>query len=141
MDANLKFKTHLLNTFLDLLSRFLRVLLQGFKEVIIWPYKNFYLEKNRERCQKMQTLTLISNPLKKFKKKYISKTSLRNMSKSAYICHVFANNLLMGNFLKTFQWIWNQLEILRFLYPILNFWIKFFLALIRTFCKLVLEFN
>jgi len=31
MDAKLKFKTHLLNTFLDLLSRFLRVLLQSFK--------------------------------------------------------------------------------------------------------------
>jgi hypothetical protein len=48
---------------------------------------------------------LISNPVKKFlknaSKKVISKTSLTNMSKSgksAYLCHIFANN-----FLKTFS--------------------------------------
>jgi hypothetical protein len=38
--------------------------------------------------------------------KVISKTSLTNISKSAkskYLCHVFANNFFMENFLKTFS--------------------------------------
>ncbi len=40
-----------------------------------------------------------------------------NMSKSensAYVRHVFANNIFFGNFSKLFQRIQNQREILRF---------------------------
>jgi hypothetical protein len=53
-------------------------------------------------------------------KKVISKTSLTNMSnseKSAFFHHVFANNFCLVNFVKTFQRIRNQREILRFLTP------------------------
>ncbi len=104
--------------FFDFLSRFLRVWLQSLKKVLIWPTNFFLFQK---RCQKTQNFTLITNPLKMlFKnapKKVISKTSLTNMSKSeksAYFCHVFANNFFLVRFFKPFQWIRNQHEILRF---------------------------
>jgi hypothetical protein len=38
MGAKLKSKTHLQNTFFNFYSRFLRVLLQSFKNVLILPY-------------------------------------------------------------------------------------------------------
>ncbi len=41
MGAKLKSKTHLLITFFDFLSRFLRVWLQSLKKVLLWP-KNFF---------------------------------------------------------------------------------------------------
>ncbi len=47
MGAKLKSKTHLLNTFFDFVSRFLRVLLQSFQKVIICPKKNV----NQKRYQ------------------------------------------------------------------------------------------
>ncbi len=63
-----------------------------------------------------------------------------NMSKSeksAYFRHIFANNFFSVPFLKLFQRIWNQREILHFLIPILNFWKqKKFFALICTFLTL-----
>jgi hypothetical protein len=78
--------------------------------------------------------------------KVISKTSLTNMSKSeksAYFCHVFANNFLWCIFPNLFQRIRNQPDILRFFIPILNFeyWIekKNFFNLISTFFKLWLR--
>ncbi len=64
MGAKFKSKTHLLHTFFDFLSRFLRIWLQSLKKVLIWP--KFFFCKNQKRCQKMQNFTLISNPLKKF---------------------------------------------------------------------------
>jgi hypothetical protein len=95
MGAKLKSKTHLQNTFLDFLSRFLRIWL-----------------------------------------KITSKASLTNMSKSeksAYFCHIFANNFL-GAF---FQNFFNGFEIsvkFCFFLPILNFLIKnFFLLLLALF--------
>jgi hypothetical protein len=42
MGANLKSKTHLLNMFVDFLSRFLRVWFQSLKKVQIWPLKFFF---------------------------------------------------------------------------------------------------
>ena len=45
MGAKLKSKTHLLNTFFDFLSRFLRVWLQSLKKVLIWPLKKFFWTK------------------------------------------------------------------------------------------------
>jgi hypothetical protein len=45
MDAKLKSKTHLLNTFFDLLSRFLRVLLQSWKKCY---YDKFLDNKSRK---------------------------------------------------------------------------------------------
>jgi hypothetical protein len=77
MGANLKSKTHLLNTFFDFLSRFLRVWLQSLKKVLIWPKINFF-EKNRKRCQKTQNSTLISNPLKKLWKNAPKKSYNQN---------------------------------------------------------------
>jgi 4-amino-4-deoxy-L-arabinose transferase-like glycosyltransferase len=65
-----------------------------------------------------------------------------NMSKSeksAYFCHVFANNFFVCIFLNLFQRTQNQREILRFFIPILNFFFKFFFALISTFLKLWLQ--
>ncbi len=47
MGSKLKSKTHLLNTFFDFLSRFLRVWLQSLKKVLIWP-KNFFLKKTKK---------------------------------------------------------------------------------------------
>ncbi len=64
MGAKLKFKTHLLNTYFDFLSRFLRVWLQSLKKVLIWPKKIFFW-KNWKSFQKTQNFTLISNTLKK----------------------------------------------------------------------------
>ncbi len=99
MGANLKSKTHLQNKYFDFLSHFLRVWLQSLKKVLIWP-------KKLNRCQKTQNFTLILNLLKKLwknaLKKVISKTSLTDMSKSAFFRHVFANNFF-GAFFKTFS--------------------------------------
>ena len=47
MDAKLKSKTHLQNTFFDFLSRFLRVWLKSLKKVLIW-HKKILLSKNAE---------------------------------------------------------------------------------------------
>ncbi len=77
MGAKLKSKTHLQNTFFDFLSRFLRVLLQSLKKVLIWPKKNFFW-KNPKRCQKTQNSTLILNPLKKFLKNAPKKSYKQN---------------------------------------------------------------
>ncbi len=41
MGVKLKSKTHLLNTFFDFFSRFLRVRLQSLQKVLIWPPKLF----------------------------------------------------------------------------------------------------
>jgi hypothetical protein len=46
MGAKLKSKTHLLNTFFDFLSRFLRIWLQSLKKVLIWPKKKKCLKKS-----------------------------------------------------------------------------------------------
>jgi hypothetical protein len=48
MGAKLKSKTHLQNTFFELLSRFLRVWLQSLKKVQIWPKKYFYWKKSKK---------------------------------------------------------------------------------------------
>ncbi len=42
MGAKYKSKTHLLNTFLDFLRRFLRVWFQSLKKVLIGPKKNVF---------------------------------------------------------------------------------------------------
>jgi hypothetical protein len=48
MGAKLKSKTHLLNTFFDFLSRFLRVWLQSLKKVLIWPKQIFFWKKSKK---------------------------------------------------------------------------------------------
>ncbi len=48
MDAKLKSKTHLLNTFFDFLSRFLRVWLQSLQKVLIGAKKFVEKIKNAE---------------------------------------------------------------------------------------------
>ncbi len=48
MGAKLKSKTHLQNTFFDFLSRFLRVWLQSWKKVLIWPKTNSFLKKSKK---------------------------------------------------------------------------------------------
>jgi hypothetical protein len=47
MDAKLKSKTHLLNTFFDFLCHFLRVWLQSFQKVLIRP-QIFFLKKSKK---------------------------------------------------------------------------------------------
>ncbi len=101
MGAKLKSKTHLLNTFFDFLSRFLRVWLQSLKKVQIWIEKggkkrriSRWFRIRWKSCEKMR------------QKKVISKTSLTNMSKSeksAFFRHIFANNFFLVNFFKTFS--------------------------------------
>ncbi len=51
MGANLKSKTHWLNTFFDFLSRFLRIWLQSLKKVLIWHKKKLF-EKNKKKLSK-----------------------------------------------------------------------------------------
>jgi hypothetical protein len=48
MGAKVKSKTHLLNTFFDFLSRFLRVWLQSLKKVLVSPLKKFLLKKSKK---------------------------------------------------------------------------------------------
>ncbi len=81
MDEKLKFKTHIQITFFDLLSRFCAFCFKVLKSVNIT-----FKQKIRNGLKKTQNFTLILNPVKKYlknaHKKVISKTSLRNMSKS-----------------------------------------------------------
>ncbi len=136
MVAILKSKTHLLNTFFNFLSHFLRVWLQSLKKVLIWPKIFFFFNQKR-----FQNFTLISNPLKKLlknaPKKIISKTSLTNMSKSeksAYFRQVFANNFFLVNFFKPFSTDSKSARNSVFFIPILNFCKKkFFLLLFALF--------
>jgi hypothetical protein len=51
MGAKLKSKTHLLNTFFDFLSRFLRVRLQSLQKVLKRPH-NFFLQKKSKKISK-----------------------------------------------------------------------------------------
>ncbi len=77
MGAKLKSKTHLLDTFFDFLSRFLRVWLQSLKKVLIWPKKKLFLKKSK-KVSKTQNFTLISNPLKKLLKNAPKKSYKQN---------------------------------------------------------------
>jgi hypothetical protein len=58
---------HIYKYILDFLSRFLRIWLQSFNEVLILPKKIFCQEKSKE-VSKTPNFMLISNPLKKFVK-------------------------------------------------------------------------
>jgi hypothetical protein len=85
MGAKLKSKTHLKNTVFDFLSRFLRVLLQSLKKVVIWPKKKILkkskkVSKNAEFHADFESVEKVGK--KVHQNKVISKTSLKNMSKS-----------------------------------------------------------
>jgi hypothetical protein len=95
MGAKLKSKTHLLDTFFDFFSRFLRVWLQSLKKVLMWP-KKIFVGKKLKKVSKTHA-----------PKKVISKTSL-----TSFFWCVFSN---------IFQRIRNQREILRFLKPFFIF--------------------
>ncbi len=86
MDANLKSKTHLQNTFFDFLSRFLRVWLQSIQKVLIlYDKKNIFWKKSKKISKNAEfhaDFESVEKVVKKCTKKVISKTSLRNMSKS-----------------------------------------------------------
>ncbi len=109
MGAKLKSKTHLLDTFFDFLSRFLRIWLQSLKKVLIWPKKKYFFEKSEKVSKNAEfhaDFESVEKIAKKCTKKVISKTSLKNMSKSeksAFFRHVFANNLFLVHFFKTFS--------------------------------------
>ncbi len=110
MVAKLKSKTHLLNTFFDFLSRFLRVWLQSLKKILIWPKKKIFWKKIKKGVKKRRIsrwLRIRWNSCEKMHpKKVISKTSLTNMSKSekiAFFRHVFANNFFLKHFFNTFS--------------------------------------
>ncbi len=129
MGAKLKSKTHLQNTFLDFLSRFLRVWLQSLKKVLIWH--KFFLSKKGVKKRRISRWFWIrwKSCWKMHTKKVVSKTSLTNMStseKRAYFRHVFANNFFWCIFSNLFQRIRNQREILHFLYPywIFELWLQ-----------------
>jgi hypothetical protein len=82
MGAKLKSKTHLLNTFFDFLSRFLRVWLQSLKNKFFWK-KLKKVSKNAEFHADFESVEKV---VKKCTKKVISKTSLTIMSKSEKKC-------------------------------------------------------
>jgi hypothetical protein len=139
MDAKLKSKKHLLNTFFDFLSHFLRVWLQSIQKVLIRP-KNFFWKKSKKISKNTEfhaAFESVDKVIKNAQKKVMNKASLRNMSKSkkrAYFRHIFANNFCSVHFSKLFQRIRNQREILHFLIPILNFLIiKIFLLILALF--------
>ncbi len=98
---------HLQNPFFDFLSRFLPVLLQSLKKVLIRP-KIFSWKKSKKVSKNAEFHTAfesVEKAVKKWTKKVIGKTSLTNMSKSeksAYFRHVFANNFFKMQFFKTF---------------------------------------
>jgi hypothetical protein len=52
MGAKLKSKTHLLNTFFDILSRFLGVWFQSLKKILIWPKIKIFLKKIKKGVKK-----------------------------------------------------------------------------------------
>jgi hypothetical protein len=100
----------------------------GFK---VWkkykydPKKNFFekIQKGIKNAEFHADFKSVEKVLKNSPKKVTSKTSLTNMcksGKSAYFCHVFADNFVLVHFLKLFQRIWNQRENLRFLIPFLK---------------------
>ncbi len=148
MGAKLKSKTHLLNTFFDFLSRFLRVWLQSLKKLLIWP-KNFFFEKIEKGVKKRRISRWFrirwKSCEKMHQKKVIGKTSLTNMSKSeksAFFRHVFANNFFWVNFFKTFSTdsksAWNS----AFFDTFSEFFKKyFFLGHISTFFELWLQMS
>ncbi len=110
MDAKLKSKTHLQNTFFDFLSRFLRVWLQSLKKVLIWPKKIFFWQKSENVSKNAEfhaDFESVEKVVKKCTQKTIlSKTSLTNMSKSeksAYFRHIFVKNFFLVHFFKTFS--------------------------------------
>ncbi len=73
MRAKFKSKTHLQNTFFDLLSRFLRVWLQSFQKVFIWP-KFFFISKKISKNAEFRAD--VWRTWVKMKKGYISVTFL-----------------------------------------------------------------
>jgi hypothetical protein len=110
MGAKLKSKTHLLNTFFDFLSRFLRIRLQSLQKVLIWPPKIFFWKKSEKISKNAEfhaDLESVEKVVKKCnKKKVISKKSLTNMSKKwkkGFFPSHFANNFFMLHFFKTFS--------------------------------------
>ncbi len=145
MGAKLKSKTHLLNTFFDFLSRFLRFWLQSLKKVLIWPKKNFFWKKIKKgvNAEFHADFKSVEKLVKNAPKKVINKTSLTNMSKSeksAFFRHVFANNFYLVNFFKTFSTdsksAWNS----AFFDTFFDFFKqKFFKGHICTFFKLWLQ--
>jgi hypothetical protein len=113
MGAKLKSKTHLQNTFFDFLSRFLRVLLQSLKKVLIWPKKNFFeqIKKVVKKRRILRWFRICWKICEKIRhKKVISKTSLTNMSKSEKV-HFSVTFLLITFFCKFFQNFFNGFEI------------------------------
>jgi hypothetical protein len=117
MGAKLKSKTHLLNTFFDFLSRFLRVWLHSLKKVLTWPKKENF-EKSKKVYKNAEFHADFESVEKMHQKKVISKTSLTNMSKSEKKVHFSVTFLLITFFWyifsKIFQLIRNQREILKF---------------------------
>ncbi len=129
MVAKFKSKTHLLNTFLDFLSRFLRVWIQSFQKVLIWP-QEFFLEKNVKRYQKTQNFMLIfesvEKDVKKCTKKLKAKQVWRTWVKVKNV-HIFVPFLLITFLVHFFKTIstdsksaWNS----AFFIPKLNFLIQ-----------------
>jgi hypothetical protein len=70
MGAKLKSETHLLNTYFDFLSRFLRVWLQSLKKVLIWPKIFFFkIKKGSKNAEFHADIESVEKVLKKCTKK------------------------------------------------------------------------
>ncbi len=136
MGAKLKSETHLQNTFLGFVSQFLRFWLQSYKKVFIWPKTIFFDKiildiKNSEFDADFESINKVVT--KCTKKKLEPKKVWRTWVKVKKV-HISVRFLLITFFWciysKLFQWIQNQHEILRFLIPLLKFWITNFLLLL-----------
>ncbi len=133
MGAKLKSKTHLLNTFFDFLSRFLRIWLQRLKKILKWSKKIFFLKKSKKVSKNAEfhaDFESVENVVTKCtKKKLQAKQVWRTWVKTKKV-HFSVSFLLITFFVcifsKLFQRIRNQHEILRFLTPFWFFQKKFF---------------
>jgi hypothetical protein len=138
MGAKLKSKTHLQNTVLDFLTRFLRIRLQSLEKVLIWPKKFFLLKKSEKMSKNAEfhaDFKSVEKVVKKCTKKSYKQKVWRTWVKSEK--GLFPVTFLLITFLwcilsNFFQRIRNQLEILRFLIPIYSIYFS-------TFCKLWLQ--
>jgi hypothetical protein len=107
LNAKLKSKTQLQNTFFYFLSHFFAHLASKFSKSA--NMKKKFSWKKQKRYQKMLILNILKKLLRNASNKVISKTRLTNIrksEKSGYFCHVFANNFfwcIFQNFINGFE--------------------------------------
>ncbi len=102
------------------LGRFLRVWLQSLKKVLKWPKMKLFRKKLKKVTKNAEFHADFKSVKKVFKKCTKNVTKICTFSTFTHVSQTyFACNFFLVHFWKTFQRIWNQHEILRFLIPFL----------------------